>query len=297
MVSDGDAVPQVGAFLLGAPKAGTTWLAGALEQHPEICVSEPKEPNEVATHKGTFGRDSGSPDWERYASCFKGAGLRVDCSVHALACPEAPSRIKQWWPEARFIVCLREPFGRTISHWNMVLDTEEDRRHMSDWSDFEKAWSDERLRLDTLYGKSMERWFELFSPEQFLIIDSSLMRSQPAEVLVDIERHLNLKSHAFDLEAISNSNKASDRRPLTIFGVVFKAVASLIPSFIKGGVVRSLQNRDVNIYSWPILSGKRKDRKLPEDGQTVGMKEEIVQDLQLLEEVTGFRVESWMIKQ
>ena len=57
-----DSVPNVGAFLLGAPKSGTTWLASALEQHPEICVSDPKEPNEVATHKGTFGRDAGEPN-------------------------------------------------------------------------------------------------------------------------------------------------------------------------------------------------------------------------------------------
>ena len=31
-------VPEVGAFLLGAPKCGTTWLAEVLTQHPEICV-------------------------------------------------------------------------------------------------------------------------------------------------------------------------------------------------------------------------------------------------------------------
>ena len=56
-------VPEVGAFLLGAPKCGTTWLAEVLAQHPEICVSDPKEPNIVASHKGTFGRDVSEPDW------------------------------------------------------------------------------------------------------------------------------------------------------------------------------------------------------------------------------------------
>ena len=50
-------VPEVGAFLLGVPKCGTTWLAEVLTQHPAICVSDPKEPNIVASHKGTFGRD------------------------------------------------------------------------------------------------------------------------------------------------------------------------------------------------------------------------------------------------
>ena len=63
-------VPEVGAFLLGAPKCGTTWLAEILTQHPEICVSDPKEPNIVASHKGTFGRDDSEPDWVEYADCF-----------------------------------------------------------------------------------------------------------------------------------------------------------------------------------------------------------------------------------
>ncbi len=100
-------VPDVGAFLLGAPKSGTTWLANVLEQHPGICISNPKEPNEVATHRGTFGRNIGEPDWERYAGCFRGEGLKMDCSVHAFACPVAPSRIVKHWPKARFVVCLR----------------------------------------------------------------------------------------------------------------------------------------------------------------------------------------------
>ena len=68
-------VPEVGAFLLGAPKCGTTWLAEILTQHPEICVSDPKEPNIVASHKGTFGRDDSEPDWVEYADCFNGCLL------------------------------------------------------------------------------------------------------------------------------------------------------------------------------------------------------------------------------
>ncbi len=289
----GESVPEIGAFLLGAPKAGTTWLAGALEQHPGICVSEPKEPNEVATHKGTFHRDDRLPDWDRYASCFKGSGLKLDCSVHALACPVVPSRVSEWWPDARFIVCLREPVSRTISHWNMVLDTGQDRKFRSDWSVFEEAWEDDRLCLDSLYGNSMERWYDLFPAERFLLIDSSLMRSAPEEVFRMIETHLGLESHSFDLQAIINSNVASDRRPLTIFGSVFKGMASLIPAFLKGGVVRFLQDRNVNIYSWPLLSSPRKERKAPSEKETVRMREEIRDDLELLHRVTGFDVSSW----
>ena len=201
-----DSVPNVGAFLLGAPKSGTTWLASALEQHPEICVSDPKEPNEVATHKGTFGRDAGEPNWGRYATCFDGAGLRLDCSVHALACPVAPTRIAEHWPEARFVVCLREPRSRTISHWGMILDTEEDKENGADWVDFASAWRDERLRCDTLYGTSMGRWLEVFSRDRFLLIDSRRMREDAEAVLAEVQQHFGVRAHDFDLSSIHNSN-------------------------------------------------------------------------------------------
>ena len=79
MTLEAQGIPDVGAFLLGAPKSGTTWLASALEQHPGICVSNPKEPNEVSTHKGTFDRDMELPDWGRYSSCFVGEGVKLDC--------------------------------------------------------------------------------------------------------------------------------------------------------------------------------------------------------------------------
>jgi len=176
----------------------------------------------------------------------------------------------------------------------MVLDTEQDRKYQSDWSVFEEAWRDDRLCLDSLYGNSMERWYDLFPAERFLLIDSSLMRSAPEEVFRMIENHLGLESHPFDLQAVVNSNVASDRRPLTIFGTVFKGMASLIPAFLKGGVVRFLQGRNVNIYSWPLLSSPRKERQTPSEEETVRMREEIGDDLQILHGLTGFDVSSWL---
>ena len=216
-----DLVPEVGAFLLGAPKSGTTWLANAMEQHPGICISEPKEPNEIATHKGTFGRDAREPDWERYAGCFKGDGVKMDCSVHALACPVAPNRVAKHWPEARFVVCLREPVSRTISHWGMVLDTEEDKQNDTDWSDFASAWRDGCLSCDTLYGACMRRWLECFPRDRFLVLDSRRMREDVGAVLVEGVEHLGGEAFDFNLSEVHNANTAGDRRPLTIFGSCF----------------------------------------------------------------------------
>ena len=287
-------VPDVGAFLLGAPKSGTTWLANVLEQHPGICISNPKEPNEVATHRGTFGRNIGEPDWERYAGCFRGEGLKMDCSVHAFACPVAPSRVVKHWPKARFVVCLREPRRRTISHWGMVLDTEEDNQNGADWSDFASAWRDERLSCDTLYGSCMERWLGNFSRDRFLLIDSGRMRNESRAVLVEILEHLGMDAYDFDMTEVHNANTAMDRRPLTLFGRGFRFAAALIPGFLKQPLVSSLQGKGVNVYKLPIISKARPTRVVPTPEQCVEMNDEVTDDIEKLERITSFPVKQWL---
>jgi len=287
-------VPDVGAFLLGAPKSGTTWLANVLEQHPGICISNPKEPNEVATHRGTFGRNIGEPDWERYAGCFRGEGLKMDCSVHAFACPVAPSRVVKHWPKARFVVCLREPRRRTISHWGMVLDTEEDNQNGADWSDFASAWRDERLSCDTLYGSCMERWLENFSHDRFLLIDSGRMRNESRAVLAEILEHLGMDAYDFDMTEVHNANTAMDRRPLTLFGRGFRFAAALIPGFLKQPLVSSLQGKGVNVYKLPIISKARPTRAVPTPEQCVEMNDEVTGDIEKLERITSFPVKQWL---
>ena len=289
-------VPQVGAFLLGAPKCGTTWLAEALTQHPEICVSDPKEPNIVASHKGTFPRDDSAPDWAAYADCFNGDGLRIDCSVHALACPVAPSRVANNWPDARLIVCLREPVSRTVSHWNMILDTKEDQEYGTDWSDFRLAWADPCLSDDTLYGAAIARWLQHFDRDSILLIEANRMRHEASVVLEEVCNHLSLSSHSFDLDSIHNANTAADRRPMTLFGRLFRFIAGLLPGFVKGPIVRRLQSRGVNVYKMPVLSSKAPAKREISNEQRGLLAAKVNADLALLEESMGFDCSKWYIQ-
>lgn len=289
-------VPEVGAFLLGAPKAGTTWLADALSQHPGICVSDPKEPNIVATHKGTFPRDNSPPDWRAYAGCFVEEGLRIDCSIHALACPIAPQRVRENWPNVKLIVSLREPVSRTVSHWNMITETEEDKMNDEDWGDFEVAWADTRLQCDTLYGSSVSRWLEYFDLDSILIIEAKRMRKEPLGVLKEICEHIGVDDYAFNLEMVHNANVASDRRPITLFGRLFRGVASLLPNFVKGPIVKRLQRKGVNVYKMPMLSSKAPEKREITDEQRLLLSESVNADLALLEELTGFSNSDWWIQ-
>lgn len=95
-------------FIPGAPKCGTTALAQWLAAHPDIFFSPRKEPH-------YFNRD-GMPATRTladYEALFARAGARHKAvgegSTHYLYSPTAVPRILEYAPDARFIVCLRNP--------------------------------------------------------------------------------------------------------------------------------------------------------------------------------------------
>ncbi|MBU38377.1 MAG: hypothetical protein CMA59_02500 [Euryarchaeota archaeon] len=282
----------VDVFLVGVPKAGTTWLSNILDQHHGIILSAPKEPNFVASHKGTFERDGVEPDWSKYGDFFMGDGLKMDASVHTFSCPIAPERIKSNFPDARFILCLREPVSRTVSHWNMVRSTGEDRENDRDWSDFEEAWSDDSLRVESMYGTSMKNWLEHFDLDRFMIIDSSRMRSEPMAVVREVEGFLGVEEWDYDVKMDRHANAASSNRKSTAIGNLVMFCFSLVPKFVKSPVVKFLQRRDWNIYRLPVLSTEEEYVPLGDlHFSTCGG--ELCDELSLFGSLTGFDHSEW----
>ena len=62
-------------FLIGAPKCGTTSLSLYLKEHPEVFISEPKEPHFFSDDIN----NGGIKDLTGYLDCFKGA--QVECGI------------------------------------------------------------------------------------------------------------------------------------------------------------------------------------------------------------------------
>jgi len=280
------------AFLIGVPKAGTTWLSHVLDQHPGVDLSNPMEPNFIATHKGTFERVVEEPVWNEYKGFFSGDGLKIDASVHTFACPIAPGRIKANFPNAKFILCLREPVSRTVSHWNMIRNSGEDGANNRNWDAFEEAWLEDALRVDSLYGTSMGNWLKEFKLGRFTIIDSSRMRSEPLEVIREIEEFLGIDEWNYDLRMDRHANSAASNRRVSLLGRAAMLFFSLIPRMIKSPIVRFLQGRDWNIYRLPILSVKGEYVPLGKlHYLTCG--EELCEELGLFGRLTGFDHSQW----
>ena len=169
----------------------------------------------------------------------------------------------------------------------MVLNTKESELNGIDWSTFEKAWKDEHLRCDSMYGSAMSRWLEQFNLDRFLIIDSANLKNNPTKVLKEVENFLAINPHSYDLSSTRHSNAASNRRPITSTGKMIRTLFSIIPNFVKNPIIRPLQKRDFNIYNFPLLSKKGVHHEIGASHYDI-CGNELVDELKLFQKLTNF---------
>lgn len=131
------------AFIVGAPRCGTTTLAGFLQQHPDVCFSAVKEPHffsrdEVAALPASELEPLVETEyWQRFfGHCEGDPKLYAEGSVTYLYVPERMAPILKLWPEAKFIIALRDPVAMLPSlHARLLVTGDENIR------DFPTAWA------------------------------------------------------------------------------------------------------------------------------------------------------------
>jgi Sulfotransferase domain len=187
-------------FMIGGPKCGTTSFQEYLAGHPQIFMSEPKEPC-------YFDKDIPFPSSPRndaeYMRCFAGAGERHvvigEASTNYLYSKVAVTNILAFNPVARFIVMLRNPIDMAAS-----LHSEAVKTLTEDVCDFRAAWAlQEQRRMGqclprftyqkdfTLYGdfcrlgEQLQRLFRLVDREHVHVILFDDLKKHPRRVYLD----------------------------------------------------------------------------------------------------------------
>ena len=116
------------AFILGAPKCGTTALAQYLSETDGVCMSEPKEPNFFCSDIHAYKKDEHKySSYEDYVRrCFSRQSpaddVLVDASVWNLYSKCSVPAILEACPDARFVVMLRNPVDLAISLYSNRSD-------------------------------------------------------------------------------------------------------------------------------------------------------------------------------
>lgn len=139
-------------FVVGAPKCGTTSMDTYLKQHPEIFVPDEKEFQ-------YFGKDiKRGPEiycsTEKYLAAFQSATDEKsigETSVLYLYSRLAATEIKQFNPDARIIIMLREPVDMLISYHTHLYYS-----HIEDVAEFQAALEKGETRRFAIPGGEHE---------------------------------------------------------------------------------------------------------------------------------------------
>ena len=141
---------------IGPDKAGSTWLFGLLSRHPDVFMTPAKD-------LYFFDRyyDKGI-DW--YARQFIGGedrGVVGEISHDYLYDRDAAQRMRDHLPDAKLVVCLREPVERTFSGYLHLIKS----GRFS--GTFEQALEEFPGLIDrSRYGKHLQTYLQYFPSEQ-----------------------------------------------------------------------------------------------------------------------------------
>lgn len=143
------------AFVVGAPRCGTTTLSSFIKQHPETCFSAVKEPHFFAMHDLAGMEDEELKPfvkeeyWSRFFDHCAPGSLPAEGSVTYLYAAERMEPILRLWPDAKFIIALRDPLAMLPSlHARLLVNGDETI------ADFNKAW--DKIE-DRAQGRSIPR--------------------------------------------------------------------------------------------------------------------------------------------
>ncbi len=283
-------------FMIGAPKCGTTSLYHWIRQHPDIYMTEDKEPaffDEDAHYcKGIeyYAR--------RYFGRAGGCKIRGEATqsylyrVHPVA-----ERIREDIGTAvRFVVVLRDPVERLWSHYLHMV------RRGSETLSIREALAAEEERLASgsrawinyysggLYAQQLEAWFELFPRERFLILKTDELREAPISACKKVFIFLGV-DREFEPDVSVRKNEAAAAR-IPLLAAMFNR-ENAITGRLKHLVPFPLRKQIRDVVNEFNVKDLPESERVLDPVLEAELRERYVPAIEELERLLGWDLEKW----
>lgn len=281
---------------IGAAKCGTTSLWRYLGEHPDVCVSTPKETD--------FFLEENEKTEEWYRGCFKqeatayGEASTKYTKIHGDS--GVPKRMHDLLPNLKLLYLVRDPIDRAISEYmhNAALGWETGTKP----ADLEEAFCpvEESWYLKTSrYYFQLAPYLEYYSKENILVVQFERFRDHPEDVMEEVFQFIDVNpDEAHDESNLSQKHHITSRklkRPKIYKKIVQTRIGSVFRKLIKNNVSR-------DTIDW--IKGKIRDNDLLE---TIGEKPTpskdvllrargyLHEDVERLRTFTGKEFQNWSV--
>jgi hypothetical protein len=208
-------------FIVGAPRCGTSSFHAYLAAHSRIFMCTPKEPHYFGSDLEIHGR---CESLDCYRALFADAGpvaYAGESSVLYLYSRNAPEQIREFCPEARIIIMLRDPCEMIASlhAQNLLLGfvdqgdlrdalaLEAERREGSSLPPGCKSPLALQYTYLASYADPVRRYLETFGRQQVTCIFYDDLKAQPEQVYRETLAFLGLS-----VESLPNFSVHNERR-------------------------------------------------------------------------------------
>ncbi len=191
---------------LGAARAGSTWIARNLMQHPDIFLPGKKELHYFDRH---FAR--GLSFYEQEFADWSGETAIGEITPQYFHNRQVAPLIREQFPGIKLFVCLRNPIQRAYSHyWRLVAVSS-----TGESENFEEVLKKNREVLEVgCYYDHLCRYFQNFDQKQILVLIFDDLETDPESFLSTIYRFLNVEDRSASQLAQQRINAAASLQGL-----------------------------------------------------------------------------------
>lgn len=203
-------------LVIGAPRAGTTWIERHLRQHPQVFLPVRKELH-FFDREENFAK--GIAHYESFFRGADGAAVAGEATPDYLHHPLAPERIRRHLGGVRLIVSLRDPVERAYSrYWNARGKFAENEGLSFE----EKLERKPQFIYEGYYFDHLSRYLELFDRRDMLCLLFDDMKADGAAFMRSIYAFLEIDAgfvpkHSASVVNASASKKRNGRSSLLFY--------------------------------------------------------------------------------
>ncbi len=283
--------PKVDFIGIGSLKAATSSVAQLLHEHPEICISVPKEIRYFNTYfrDQEYNKNSNkSLTW--YHGHFKHCAInsiKGEFSPNYLTDKDAPRRIFETFPEAKLILCIRNPVNRAYSDYQM-LKHYTFRESLS----FSQAIRKNPKYLENgSYAKHLERYLEYFDLKNIQVVKFEDFKKNPINEIQKLYHFLGAEPNYLPNLDAQKSNTAKQTK-FKIFRKLEYKTKRIVASRGGGKFINYLKEKNVHhllrkLYTKPLSYPPMNE------GDARWLKSQLIEDIEKLEQLLNMDLQSW----